>query len=124
MSLYTETEINKEIWENREYITGHNYPSDLAHEYADGAVPIWTAEIQIDWANLDFEHQNRWKETGQENPENIEDLQRTDIYLYYYDLYSTAIYELTENDKVLINDEWLPRVISTSDMNHIFGGDL
>jgi hypothetical protein len=106
MALYTETEINKEIWENREYITGHNYPSDLAHEYADSAVPIYTANIQLDWADLDFEHQNRWKETGMENPETIEDLQKIDIYMYYSDLYSAAIYELTENGKILVDGEW------------------
>jgi len=120
MALWTETEINQEIWENREWILGRPYPEDIAHEYADGAVPIYTANIQLDWASLDFEHQNRWKEFGYENPETIEDLQKVDLYAFYFDLYSGAISELV-NDKVLINGEWIPREISTSDLNHIFG---
>ena len=121
MALFTQADINAEIWTDREFILSQRYPEDSAHEYADGSVPVYTANIQLDWADLDFEHQNRWKEMGYESPETIEDLQKVDIYLYYFDLYSGAISELV-NDKVLINGEWLPREVSTADMNHIFGG--
>ena len=106
MALYTETEINQEIWENREYITGHNYPSDLAGEYADSAMPIYYGDIYLTWRDLPDEYSNKFHEIRTELPERVEDLMRDDIYLYYFMLYSGAIYELTENNKVLVNDEW------------------
>ena len=109
MALYTETEINQEIWENREYITGHNYPSDLASEYADSAMPIYYGDIYLTWRDLPDEYSNKFHEIRTELPERVEDLMRDDIYLYYSMLYSGAIWELTENDKILVDDEWIDK---------------
>ena len=120
MALYTETEINKEMWENREWILGRAYPEDIAHEYADGALPIYTGDIISTWTDLPDEYSNKFHEIRSELPDRIEDLMISDLYLYYSMMYSGAIRELLD-DKVLINDEWIPREISTSDLNHIFG---
>lgn len=109
MSLYTETEINREIWENREYITGHKYPSDLAHEYADSAMPIYNSDTYLTWRDLPDENSNQYKEVRSELPDTIEELMRDDIYLYYCLLYSAAIYQLTEHDQILVNDLWIDK---------------
>jgi hypothetical protein len=105
MSLYTQQAINEEIWNDRAFILSQRYPEDSAGEYADSTVPIYTANIQLDWTELDFENQNRWKEMGIEKPESIEDLQKTDLYLYYFDLYSGAIGELV-NGKIFDGTDW------------------
>ena len=109
MTLYTETEINKEIWENREFILEQTYPSDLTHEYAESAMPIYYGDIYLTWRDLPEEYSNKFHEMISELPDRIEDLMRADIYLYYSMLYSGAIYELTENDKILVNDEWIDK---------------
>lgn len=107
MTLYTEKEMTREIWESREYILGRANPSDLAHEYADSSMPIYTEDIYQTWQDLPNEYSNKFHEITSELPDKIEDLMISDIYLYYSMVYSGAIWELTENNKVLVNDEWL-----------------
>jgi len=106
MTLYTETEINKEIWDNREFIIGRTHPSDLAHEYADSALPIYTGDIIGTWRDLPDEYSNKFHEMRTDLPDRIEDLMIDDLYLYYSMLYSGAIYELTENGKIFDGENW------------------
>ena len=93
-------EIRKEIQSDKEHILGQKYPEDIAHEYADGAVPIYYHQIVSDWNWLDTEDQNRFGEVVSELPDRIEDLMKTDLYLYYYNCYSQAINELLEAEGV------------------------
>jgi hypothetical protein len=96
MALYTEAEIKESVAQEWSWIKDRPYPQDVAGEFADSAVPIWTAEIQTTWCELDFEHQNTYKtEQGMDTlPDSIEDLMRADLYYYYWQLYSSAIEEL------------------------------
>lgn len=105
MTLYTEAEINKEIWLNREFILSQTHPSDSAHEYADSALPIYTQDIYLTWRDLPDEYSNKFHEITSELPERIEDLMISDIYLYYSMLYSGAVDEIV-NGKILVDDEW------------------
>jgi len=109
MTIYTEQDINREIWSDREFILSQAHPEDSAGEYADGAIPIYYSDIIETWGQLPDEYSNKFHEVTSELPDRVEDLMRTDIYLYYYLLYSGAIYELTENDKILVDDEWIDK---------------
>lgn len=103
--LYTETQINTEIWCYKEQFADTLYPEDLATEYADSAVPIYYGEIIEAWNQLPAEYCNQFHEVITELPDRIEDLMKTDIFLYYQTLYSSAIAELTSG-KILVDDEW------------------
>jgi hypothetical protein len=105
MTLYTETEINKEIWDDREHLLSQTYPEDSANEYADSAVPIYYSDIIEAWRDLPDEYSNKFHEVSSELPDRVEDLMRTDVYLYYQMLYSGAVQELI-NGKILVDDEW------------------
>lgn len=105
MSLYTETEINQEIWGDREHILSQSYPEDSASEYADSAVPIYYSEIAEVWGQLPDDYSNKFHEVTSELPDRVEDLMKTDIYLYYQMLYSGAVQELIDG-KVFDGDEW------------------
>jgi hypothetical protein len=95
MALYTETEIKEQVASEWSWIKDRPEPQDISGELADSAVPIWTAELQTTWCELDFEHQNTYKEQGVDVlPDAIEDLMRIDLYYYYQTLYSSAIAEL------------------------------
>ena len=91
MALYTQDEITKEIQEARAYILAHKHPEDFAGEYADSALPIYYSEILEEWCDLPDEYSNRFSEMTDTLPDRIEDLMRTDLYLYYYNFYSGAI---------------------------------
>jgi hypothetical protein len=106
MALYTEAEINQEIWENREWILERPHPEDIAHEYADGALPIYTNDIYLTWRDLPDEYSNKFHEITSELPDRIEDLMISDLYLYYSMLYSGAVQELIDG-KQLVNGEWV-----------------
>jgi len=106
MALYTEAEINQEIWDNREWILGRPYPEDIAHEYADSALPIYTNDIYLAWRDLPDEYSNNFHEMRTGLPDRIEDLMIDDLYLYYSMFYSGAIHELV-NEKQFINGEWV-----------------
>lgn len=108
MALYTETEINQEIWNDREHILNQSYPEDSASEYADSAVPIYYSEIAEVWGQLPDDYSNKFHEVTSELPDRVEDLMKTDIYLYYQMLYSGAVQELI-NDKILVDDEWIDK---------------
>ena len=96
MALYTETEIKASVAEHwKDWLKDEKYPQDKAGELADSAISIWTAEIQKDWCELDFEHQNTYKEQGVDVlPDEIETLMKYDLFYYYWNLYSSAIAEL------------------------------
>lgn len=97
MSLYTEQEIKDRVAEEWSWIKEKSYPQDVAGEWADCAIPFWTAEIQTTWCELDFEHQNTYKEQGVDTlPDTIEELMRIDLFYYYWMLYSSAIAELEQ----------------------------
>ena len=99
MSLYTEDEIKAEILADKEHILSQRYPEDLAHEYADNAVPLYYTEIIEEWRDLGGDYQNCYTEITTELPDRIEDLMRTDLYLYYHSLYSGAIQELLDSQE-------------------------
>jgi len=105
MALYTEQEINREIWGDRHFILSQAHPEDSAHEYADGAVPVYYGDIISTWTELPDEYSNKFHELETELPDRVEDLMRTDLYLYYSMLYSGAIQELIDG-KRLVDDEW------------------
>ena len=105
MALYTEAEINQEIWADREFILSQKYPEDSAHEYADGAVPVYYGDIISTWNELPDEYSNRFHEVTHELPDRVEDLMRADLYLYYHLMYGGAVQNLIDG-KQLVNDEW------------------
>ena len=105
MALYTETEINQEIWNDREHILNQTYPEDSASEYADSAVPIYYSDIIEAWRDLPNEYSNKFHEVSSELPDRVEDLMKTDIYLYYQMLYSGAVQELIDG-KVFDGEDW------------------
>jgi len=105
MTLYTETEINKEIWGDREHILSQTYPEDSASDYADSACPIYYGDIIETWGQLPDEYSNKFHEVISELPDRIENLMNTDIYLYYQMLYSGAVQNLIDG-KVFDGDEW------------------
>jgi hypothetical protein len=98
MALYTEQEISREIWSDREFILSKTHPEDSAHEYADGAVPIYYSDIVDTWQELPDEYSNSFHEVTDTLPDRIEDLMKVDIYLYYQMLYSGAIQNLIDGD--------------------------
>jgi hypothetical protein len=99
LPLYTETEIKEQVADEWSWIKDRPYPQDIAGEFADSAIPIWTAEIQTTWCELDFEHQNTYKEQGVDVlPDEIETLMKYDLYYYYWQLYSSAIAELEDKE--------------------------
>ena len=99
MTLYTETDIKAQVAEQWYWLKDETYPQDKAGELADSAVPIWTAEIQTTWCELDFEHQNTYKEQGVDVlPDEIETLMKYDLFYYYWQLYSSAIAELEDKE--------------------------
>ena len=89
--MYTVEEITKEVQENKAYILARKYPEDMAHEYADSQVPIYYSEIIREWTDLPEEFSNKYHELSDSLPDRIEDLMRTDLYLYYWNHYSSAI---------------------------------
>ena len=95
--MYTPEQITKEVFENSEQILAHKYPEDLAHEYADSATPIYYSEIIKEWADLPEEYSNKFHELDTELPDRIEDLMKTDLYLYYHHHYYIAIIELLQD---------------------------
>jgi len=105
--LYTEQDINEEIWGDREHILSQTYPEDSAHEYADGAVPVYYYDIADTWGELDGEYQNNFHELTAELPERIEDLMRVDLYLYYQMLYSGAVQALIDGKVLNESAEWV-----------------
>jgi hypothetical protein len=106
MALYTETEINQEIWNDRAFILSQTHPEDSASEYADSSCPIYYTDIADTWRDLPDEYSNKFHEITDTLPERVEDLMKLDIYLYYFMIYSGAIQSLIDGN-VLINDEWL-----------------
>jgi len=105
MTIYTEQDINREIWSDREFILSQAHPEDSASEYADGAIPIYYSDIIETWGQLPDEYSNKFHEITHELPDRVEDLMRVDIYLYYSMLYSSAVDEIV-NGKILVDDEW------------------
>jgi hypothetical protein len=79
------------------------YPEDLLNEYAQGEIPIYTAEIQSEWAELEFDEQNRWQDcfalSDLGNDKDINYLMTVDLNLYYEALYAKAYAELTEGEE-------------------------
>jgi hypothetical protein len=99
LPLYTEKEIKEQVADEWSWIKDRPEPQDIAGEFADSAIPIWTAEIQTTWCELDFEHQNTYKEQGVDVlPDEIETLMKYDLYYYYWQLYSSAIAELEDKE--------------------------
>jgi hypothetical protein len=99
MTLYTETDIKAQVAEQWYWLKDETYPQDKAGEFADSAIPIWPAEVQTTWCELDFEHQNTYKEQGVDVlPDEIETLMKYDLYYYYWTLYSSAIAELEDKE--------------------------
>jgi hypothetical protein len=108
MTIYTEQDINREIWADKDYILEQTHPEDSASEYADGAIPIYYSDIIEAWNQLPDDYSNKFHEITHELPDRVEDLMRTDIYLYYSMLYSGAVQELI-NGKILVDDEWIDK---------------
>lgn len=98
MALLTYPEALQAIKDDWQYIADSKYPEDKSNEYADSSIPIYTAEIQREWVELDFDNQNRWQECfslsdlGQDKDINY--LMTIDLHLYYEALYSRAIQEI------------------------------
>jgi hypothetical protein len=91
MALYTPEQITKEIEGDKAHILRQTHPEDSAHEYADSAVPIYYSDIIQDWRDLPDEYSNKFSELTTELPDRIEDLMKTDLYLYYQHHYANAI---------------------------------
>lgn len=95
---YTHEEVLEIVRSNADELAGSQYPEDLLNEWAQSCVSIYTAEIQRDWCNLDFEHQNRWeecfslKDLGEDK--GIEYLMTVDLVLYYEGLFDRAWREI------------------------------
>ena len=100
MALYTLEEIRQEIQADKNHLLADNYPQDRASEYADSAVPVYYHQIIDEWNDLETDDQNRFSEITTELPDRIEDLMKTDLYLYYYNAYTMAINELLEAEGV------------------------
>jgi hypothetical protein len=101
LSLYTKAEIKEQVANEWSWISLKVDPQDVAGELADSAIPIWTAEIQTTWCELDFDDQNTYKEYGVDTlPDEIETLMKYDLYHYYWNLYSSAIAELEQESEV------------------------
>lgn len=78
-----------------------NINEDCLHEYADSAVPIYTADIQSEWNSLDRDDQNRWREcfslSDLGEDKDIDYLMTIDLYMYYEALYYRAYHELCQD---------------------------
>lgn len=92
--MYTYEEVLKMVREDVSALTEAKYPEDLLNEWAQGCVPIYTAVLQKEWVDLDFEHQNRWeecfslKDLGEDK--GIEYLMTIDLSFYYEGLFDRA----------------------------------
>jgi hypothetical protein len=98
--MYTYQEVLDMVRDDAQQLTDSRYPEDLLNEWAQGCVPIYTAEIQSEWVALDFDDQNRWeecfslKDLGEDKDLNY--LMTVDLALYYEGLFSRAWAELQE----------------------------
>lgn len=98
--MYTYQEVLAMVREDANQLTETKYPEDLLNEWAQGCVPIYTAEIQREWVGLDFDDQNRWeeffslKDLGEDKDINY--LMSVDLVIYYEGLFSRAWREVEE----------------------------
>lgn len=103
MALLTYAEVLKTIRDDWKYIADSPYVEDKSNEYADSSIPIYTAEIQREWVDLDFDDQNRWQEcfalSDLGDDKDINYLMTIDLHFYYEALYSRAIQEVLAEDE-------------------------
>ena len=99
---YTYEEVKKHLSDEWDWLQDQTYVHDTINEWAQSCVSIYTAQIQQDWANLDFDDQNRWREcfslSDLGDDKGIDYLMTIDLCLYYEGLYDRAYRELC-NDK-------------------------
>ena len=95
--LYTEEQITAEILADKDYVLGHEYPTDLAHEYADSSTPIWHDDILMTWRDLPRDDKDTHEGDSPEGM-SIFSLMAMDIYTYYQGLYYGAIEKLLEEE--------------------------
>ena len=98
--MYTYQEVLTMVRDDAQQLTNSQYPEDLLNEWAQGCVPIYTAEIQREWVGLDFDDQNRWEDcfslSELESDKGINYLMTVDLMLYYEGLFSRAWREVEE----------------------------
>jgi len=99
MALFTEDEIRDEVFDNKDYILSQRYPDELAHEYADSALPVYNSAIHEEWNELPVAYQNNYQQIRNDLPDKVEDLMIDDLYLYYLNAYQTAIHDLIDEQK-------------------------
>lgn len=103
MALLTYPEALQAIRDDWKYIADSPYLEDRASEYADSSIPIYTAEIQQEWVDLDFDDQNRWQEcfslSDLGDDKDINYLMTIDLHFYYEGLYSRAINEILKEQE-------------------------
>lgn len=83
---FTREEIKDELGRNWEQLSQMPDPSDLIAELADGFVPVYSAQIIKDWAEMPHEFDDQWKDYGydtQRNEGGIVKLMQVDLYFYY-----------------------------------------
>lgn len=92
MKLYTD--IKNQIIEDWAYFESDE--DRAVQEFADGLVPIYSAKIALEWAEMDMEFDDYWQGTGFEpNQEtNITTLMKIDLYFYYESLIHRALTEI------------------------------
>jgi hypothetical protein len=90
------TEINKG------YVTLEEI-QDNSGEWVDGYLPVYYNQIVEEWQKMPSEYNDRGHaELGQGGEINIYNLMSLDLYLYYTDIFNSAIAEL--EDELVSNE--------------------
>ena len=79
---FSRDEIKADLLDNFAEISGAVYPEDLLRERAEGYAPIYNGEIIKDWAEMDGEYDNSWKDLGGDPSKGIVHLMLIDLVAY------------------------------------------
>lgn len=103
MALLTYEEALQTVRDDWKYISESKYIEDQSSGYAESNIPIYTAEIQREWVELDFDDQNRWQEcfslSDLGDDKDINYLMTIDLHFYYEALYARAIQQVSEEQE-------------------------
>jgi hypothetical protein len=70
---------------------------DDSNERIDSYLPVYNSEIIDEWKNMPSEYDNTgWQELGYEGDADIVKLMTLDLYLYYFNLYSEVMEDISK----------------------------
>jgi hypothetical protein len=96
--MTTYDEIMKEFKQEIEQGIDIDDIKDRSYEYVDNYVPVYNNRVIEEWQNMDSEYDNRGAAELGYDVEHLDiiKLMQADLYLYYQDLVTLVLDDLTE----------------------------